>query len=129
MNGVVEIDLEDETHTLRFNVFGCAAFNDEVSKLSIGQITAMEMSVLMLYGGMVGNATLNGAPMPTVLDAKSLYAEISELPNDQEIMDKVDEAFRQSKHGAFFVDQLNTMIDKVANQVEPEKKKKKSEKS
>lgn len=121
MNGVVDVKIGETTYTLRYNVFGCEAIEDYyIDRLTKLQVSSKHQSnALILYGGMVGEASYKGLANPDYAEAMQLFSEFSEQDDFNDQQTKIDEAYRESKHGKRFIEK----VEKLESELEDFKKK------
>lgn len=121
MTGVVDVKIGEETYTLRYNVFGCEAIEDYyVDRLTKLQVSSKHQSnALILYGGLVGEASYKGVANPDYSEAMELFSNFSEQDDFAERQTKIDEAYRESKHGKRFIEK----VEKLEQELEDFKKK------
>lgn len=121
MTGVVNITVGEQTYTLRYNVFGCEAIEDfYIERLTKLQVQSKHQSnALILYGGLVGEACFKGDASPDYSEAMQLFSEFSEQDDFDEQQAKIDNAYRESKHGKRFIEK----VEKLESELEDFKKK------
>lgn len=105
MNGVVEITIEGETHTLRFGVQACMLFQDMSLKNPINPLISKDQNTIKLISelfhcGLFGDAVRNGRATKNIGESMDLFDKFGEELHFADSCKKIWDAWAQSKWGS-----------------------------
>lgn len=128
MNGIVEIAIGNDTHTLRFNVQGCAIFEQRAavnSLLPSSPENVVKLSGDLFYSGLCGQAFRAQKPIPTWDEAMDLFDLCGAEPTFDAILSNLWETYFSSTAGQRAIKQASDTVESA----EADKKKAKKTKS
>lgn len=123
MNGIVEISIKGKKHRLRFNVQAFMEFEPRVLKANHLQGTSAYNTKVMtdlVYCGLFGEKLRSDQPIPTYDEFMDLFEEFSEEPDFAEQLQKVSEAFGESKRGKGMIEYGQEIAKKKAQESQQE---------
>lgn len=113
MNGICNLKSGETVVALRFNVYGCGAFERMIFAKPESLNDHHVMSTTLLYGGLYGEAMKNGAPAPEYSEAGELYDAISEQDDFNAQMLAMWNVYEESKWGKQFTENITKKAEEV----------------
>lgn len=109
MNGIVQIKVKEEVHQLRFNIHGCAEFEQRTFK--VVSENPVKIVTDLIYAGMFGEAMRNDLPPKDYGEVCDIVEQLHEEADSQVQIDQVWKTYEESTHGKKFVETINKVAD------------------
>lgn len=110
MNGIVNIVISGKPYELRFNVHGCMEF-ERMSFINISENEAKCVTDLV-YSGLYGAAVPKQIQITSYEEVCELMDEFYEEEDAPDQLDRVWEAYHQSKFGKKFKEKIDALLKK-----------------